>query len=60
MAGWGGKPHSLPALLCLDKAKSSEVDRIIEFCIAGGILVAILVLMGVFICLYYKIASTLK
>ncbi|XP_034509122.1 protein FAM24B-like [Ailuropoda melanoleuca] len=30
------------------------------FCIAGGILVAILVLMGVVIYLYYKIANALK
>lgn len=60
VAGWGGTPHSLPALLCLDKAKSSKVNTIIMFCIAGGILVAILVLMGVVICLYYKVANALK
>ncbi|XP_032278904.1 protein FAM24B-like [Phoca vitulina] len=30
------------------------------FCIGGGILVAILVLMGVVICLYYKISDALK
>lgn len=30
------------------------------FCIGGGILVAILVLMGVVICLYYKIADALR
>lgn len=30
------------------------------FCIGGGILVAILVLMAVVICLYYKIADALR
>ncbi|XP_040480410.1 protein FAM24B-like [Ursus americanus] len=43
-----------------NKAKSSKVNTIIMFCIAGGILVAILVLMGVVICLYYKVANALK
>ncbi|XP_022355402.1 protein FAM24B isoform X2 [Lutra lutra] len=43
-----------------NKAKSSTVNTIIMFCIGGGILVAILVLMGVVICLYYKIADALR
>ncbi|XP_004438958.1 PREDICTED: protein FAM24B [Ceratotherium simum simum] len=30
------------------------------FCIGGGILVAMLVLMGVVICLYFKVANALK
>ncbi|XP_058400379.1 protein FAM24B-like [Diceros bicornis minor] len=30
------------------------------FCIGGGILVAVLVLMGVVICLYFKVANALK
>ena len=48
------------ALLCLDKANSSKVNTIIMFCIGGGILMAILVLMGVVIGLYHKISNALK
>ncbi|XP_077615584.1 protein FAM24B [Crocuta crocuta] len=44
----------------IDPSKSPKINTIIMFCIAGGILVAMLVLMGVVICLYYKIANALK
>ncbi|XP_043453711.1 protein FAM24A-like [Prionailurus bengalensis] len=40
--------------------KSTKVNTIIMFSIAGGILVAMLVLMAVVICLYYKVANALK
>ncbi|XP_006219538.3 protein FAM24B [Vicugna pacos] len=43
-----------------NKAASSKVSMIVMFCIGGGILVAMIVLMCVVICLYYKVASALK
>ncbi|CAD7686570.1 unnamed protein product [Nyctereutes procyonoides] len=43
-----------------NKANSSKVNTIIMFCIGGGILMAILVLMGVVIGLYHKISNALK
>ena len=58
VCGEGGHIHCLPSLLCLDK--STKVNTIIMFSIAGGILVAMLVLMAVVICLYYKVANALK
>ncbi|KAF0887473.1 FA24A protein, partial [Crocuta crocuta] len=58
VCGEGSHIHHLSALLCL--GKSPKINTIIMFCIAGGILVAMLVLMGVVICLYYKIANALK
>lgn len=54
----GSHVHCLPVLLCLDK--NSKVNAIIMFCIGGAILLAMLVLMAVVICLYYKVANTLK
>lgn len=50
----------MPALLCPDKDESSRVSTIIMYCIGGGILLAMLVLMAVVICLYYKVANALK
>ncbi|VFV38431.1 Hypothetical predicted protein [Lynx pardinus] len=44
----------------LENNKSTKVNTIIMFSIAGGILVAMLVLMAVVICLYYKVANALK
>ncbi|KAJ8776553.1 hypothetical protein J1605_015380, partial [Eschrichtius robustus] len=44
----------------LDARKASKVNTIIMFCIGGGILLAMLVLMAVVICLYYKVANALK
>nr|XP_004404055.2 PREDICTED: protein FAM24B-like [Odobenus rosmarus divergens] len=54
------RPSSSMEDLDTNKAQSSKVNTIIMFCIGGGILVAILVLMGVVICLYYKISDALK
>ncbi|TKC35917.1 hypothetical protein EI555_012142, partial [Monodon monoceros] len=56
--GEGSHIHCLPALLCLGEA--SQVNTIIMFCIGGGILLAVLVLMAAVICLYYKVANALK
>ena len=56
--GEGSHIHCLPVLLCLDK--SSKVNAIIMFCIGGAILLAMLILMAVVICLYYKVANALK
>ncbi|XP_070131153.1 protein FAM24B [Equus przewalskii] len=41
-------------------ADKSKVNTVIMFCIGGGILVAMLVLIGVVICLYVQVASALK
>ncbi|XP_065779550.1 protein FAM24A-like [Muntiacus reevesi] len=40
--------------------KNSKVNAIIMFCIGGAILLAMLVLMAVVICLYYKVANALN
>ncbi|XDA88318.1 hypothetical protein R6Z07F_017986 [Ovis aries] len=44
----------------LDSHKSSKVNAIIMFCIGGAILLAMLILMAVVICLYYKVANALN
>ncbi|XP_043331164.1 protein FAM24B-like [Cervus elaphus] len=44
----------------LDSHKNSKVNAIIMFCIGGAILLAMLVLMAVVICLYYKVANALN
>jgi len=48
----------LPALLC--PGVCDMLDLKIMIAIGGGLLIVIFVLMGVVICLYYKISDALK
>ncbi|XDB64828.1 hypothetical protein ABFV05_018444 [Capra hircus] len=56
----GRRPWPSSSFDDLDSHKSSKVNAIIMFCIGGAILLAMLILMAVVICLYYKVANALN
>ncbi|XP_016062617.1 PREDICTED: protein FAM24B, partial [Miniopterus natalensis] len=60
LAVWGGEPCSLPTHPPLPDETSSKINSIISFSIGGGILAAMLLLIGIVTCIYFKVAKALN
>nr|XP_027776064.1 protein FAM24A-like isoform X2 [Marmota flaviventris] len=56
----GSHSHCLPTLLCPGMFKSFDLRTIIMFAIGSGILAAMLMLIGLVLCLYVKLFKALK
>lgn len=59
LCGEASHVHCPPTLLCPDET-SSKINSIISFSIGGGILAAMLLLIGIVTCIYFKVAKAMK